>query len=170
MAKNKTKICKHCGAEIAKGAKVCPACGGKNPKPVYKRVWFWLLIAILVFILLPGGGSDDSAQEPKEYTAVTVDQLYSELEDNALKAEDTYQDAYVAVEGRMTVIDSDGEYIGLYPLNDELSLSGVHCRITSDDQKDAIKEHSKGDTIVVKGKITDIGEISGYSMNIDSIE
>jgi ribosomal protein L40E len=169
MAKNKTKICKHCGAEITKGAKVCPVCGGKNPKPIYKRVWFWLLVAVLLFILIPSK-PEEAPKEEIEYTAVTVDQLYSDLEDNALKAEDTYQGAYVAVEGRMTVIDSDGEYIGLYPLNDEISLSGVHCRITSDDQKEAIKEHSKGDTIVVKGKITDIGEITGYSMNIDSIE
>ena len=27
--------CKHCGQEIAKSAKVCPSCGGKNKKPFY---------------------------------------------------------------------------------------------------------------------------------------
>lgn len=30
MAKEKMTICKHCGAEIAAGAKTCPKCGGKN--------------------------------------------------------------------------------------------------------------------------------------------
>ncbi|MBR6399814.1 MAG: zinc ribbon domain-containing protein [Firmicutes bacterium] len=29
----KIKSCKHCGAEIAKSAKVCPKCGGKNRRP-----------------------------------------------------------------------------------------------------------------------------------------
>lgn len=37
MAKEpKMVTCKHCGAEIAAGAKTCPQCGGKNKKPFYK--------------------------------------------------------------------------------------------------------------------------------------
>ncbi len=50
--KSKTTICKHCGAEIATSAKACPKCGGKNKKPIYKRVWFWILIAILMLWLV----------------------------------------------------------------------------------------------------------------------
>lgn len=30
MAKSKMTTCKHCGAEIAASAKVCPQCGGKT--------------------------------------------------------------------------------------------------------------------------------------------
>ncbi len=41
-------VCKNCGAQIAKNAKVCPSCGAKNKKPFYKRIWFYLLILILV--------------------------------------------------------------------------------------------------------------------------
>lgn len=37
MAKSKMTTCKHCGAEIAASAKVCPHCGGKNKPPIYKR-------------------------------------------------------------------------------------------------------------------------------------
>lgn len=40
MAKSKMTTCKHCGAEIAASAKVCPQCGGKNKPPIYKRWWF----------------------------------------------------------------------------------------------------------------------------------
>lgn len=42
--------CKHCGARIAATAKTCPQCGGENtpPKPVYKRLWFKILIALIV--------------------------------------------------------------------------------------------------------------------------
>ena len=58
MAK-KSKIisCKTCGAEIAANAKACPHCGAKNSKPVFKRAWFWVIIA-LVFI---GAGSSGSS-------------------------------------------------------------------------------------------------------------
>lgn len=52
MASNKMKVCKHCGAEIAKSAKICPVCGGKNPKPIFKRVWFWLLVLVILFAVL----------------------------------------------------------------------------------------------------------------------
>ena len=42
--------CKHCGARIAATAKTCPQCGGENtpPKPAYKRLWFKILIALIV--------------------------------------------------------------------------------------------------------------------------
>lgn len=37
MERSKMTTCKHCGAEIAASAKVCPHCGGKNKPPIYKR-------------------------------------------------------------------------------------------------------------------------------------
>lgn len=45
--KNNLKRCKTCGATIAKNAKCCPKCGAKNKKPIYKRIWFWV-VAILI--------------------------------------------------------------------------------------------------------------------------
>ncbi|HIZ56646.1 MAG TPA: zinc ribbon domain-containing protein [Firmicutes bacterium] len=47
---NKMTNCKTCGTEIAANAKICPSCGAKNKPPVYKKVWFWILI---VFIVIP---------------------------------------------------------------------------------------------------------------------
>lgn len=41
--KNNLKRCKTCGATIAKNAKSCPKCGAKNKKPIYRRVWFWII-------------------------------------------------------------------------------------------------------------------------------
>lgn len=172
MAKNKMKICKHCGAEIAKSAKICPVCGGKNPKPIYKRVWFWILVIIVLIGALgsKGGGSEEPAKENIEYTAVTVDEMFTELSENAVNAEEKYNDAYVAVSGRLSVIDSDGSYISIEPLYDDYTLDSIHCRIKSEEQLEKVKSLSKGDTITVKGKITDVGEVMGYSMDIDSIE
>lgn len=38
--------CKMCGAEIAKNAKTCPKCGGRNQKPIYLRMWFIVLMIV----------------------------------------------------------------------------------------------------------------------------
>lgn len=48
----KTVICNNCDTEINKGEKVCPHCGEKTKKPVYKRIWFWILVVIATFIAL----------------------------------------------------------------------------------------------------------------------
>lgn len=67
MAENKKmKTCKHCGAEIAKSAKVCPQCGGKNKPPFYTRPWFIILVALVVIGTLFGSGSNSSKKDDKK--------------------------------------------------------------------------------------------------------
>ncbi len=186
MAKNKMTICKHCGAEIAAAAKTCPKCGGKNTKPVYKRAWFWILMAVLVLGIggmAGGSGGSDSAststagdtqtqkeEAPIEYTAVTVDELTDALDNNPAAASDEYKGNYYELTGRLNVIDSDGNYISLTDINDEWAVLGVQCYIKNDEQLDTVKKMSMGQEVTVKGKITDVGEIMGYSLDIDSIE
>lgn len=95
MAKSKMTTCKHCGAEIAASAKVCPQCGGKNKPPIYKRWWF---IAIIVLIVLSaiggsGSGSDSSASGSKETskasasTASSVASVVPKISEDDYKAE-----------------------------------------------------------------------------------
>ena len=61
QSKNMT-VCKSCGNRIAKNAKVCPSCGAKNRKPIFKRVWFWILIVFIIVIIgAVSGGSGDSS-------------------------------------------------------------------------------------------------------------
>lgn len=67
--KDKTKTCKHCGAQIAKDAKTCPKCGGKTKKPIYKRVWFWVIIVLL--ILIGAIDENDSSDESKKVSSST---------------------------------------------------------------------------------------------------
>lgn len=64
--------CKHCGAQIAKSAKVCPNCGGKNKKPVYLRWWFIALVVIVLLAAIGGGGGSSKSNETKKVG--TVDQ------------------------------------------------------------------------------------------------
>lgn len=77
--------CLHCGAQLPDDAKFCTECGAKvskldpqpglkttgNPKkvkkPIYKRVWFWVIIVL--FMLGAIGGGNDS---PSKQTASTA--------------------------------------------------------------------------------------------------
>lgn len=60
---------------------------------------------------------------------VTVDQLYDELKENALKASNTYKGKYIRLTGNLMTIDSDGKYFSLEPMNDEWSFNSVNCNI-----------------------------------------
>lgn len=89
MAKSKMTTCKHCGAEIAASAKVCPHCGGKNKPPIYKRWWFILIIVIVVLSVIGGSGSSSgdssnskaiSTKTSGASTASSIEQAESEPE------------------------------------------------------------------------------------------
>ncbi len=64
LGKNK-KLCENCGTEIAITANKCYKCGHKNPVPIYRKAWFWILI--FLFVVVPiinffrscGDDSDD---------------------------------------------------------------------------------------------------------------
>lgn len=95
MAKNKMTTCKHCGAEIAASAKVCPQCGGKNKPPIYKRWWFIAIIVLVVLSAIGGSGSssDSSASSSKATskasasTASSVASVVPEISEDDYKAE-----------------------------------------------------------------------------------
>jgi len=191
---SKMVTCKHCGAEIAASAKTCPQCGGKNKKPIYKRPWFIAVIAIIVLGAIGGSLGGETTDKPGKtnapvsqseninttqpesetleitYTAYAVSELMDDLNGNALKAAEKYKDQYVELTGRLNVIDSSGMYISVVSTQDEFAILGVQCYIKSEDQKTAVMNMAVGDTLVVKGKITDVGEILGYSLDIDSVE
>ena len=95
MAKSKMTTCKHCGAEIAASAKVCPHCGGKNKPPIYKRWWFMAIIVLIVLSAIggSGGSSDSSASSSKATsktsasTASSVASVAPEISEDDYKAE-----------------------------------------------------------------------------------
>ena len=175
---SKMKNCKACGAEIATSAKSCPKCGAKNKKPIWKRVWVWILAVIILVAAIGGmtGNSntndssssadiDNSAiQEPVNYIAVSVADMMDMLNANALKAENTYNGQYLEITGRLNVIDSDGSYIALY--GGDFDFIGVQCYVKNDEQLNFVMNMVTGDTYTVRVKITDVGEIIGYQADI----
>ena len=173
---SKMKNCKACGAEIATSAKSCPKCGAKNKKPIWKRVWVWILTVIILAAAIGGlGGSSDTdtsnpstdapaIQESISYTVVSVADMIDVLDTNALKAEKTYDGQYLEVTGRLGNIDSDGSYITLY--GGEFDFTGVQCYIKNDEQLNFVMDMVNDNTYTVRVKITDVGEILGYQADV----
>ena len=81
----KMKQCKTCSKEIATSAKVCPVCGAKNKKPIYKRVWFWVVAIIIVI------GATDSSDSGKVEPVQEVSQNSSDNSVAENKPKDTVQ-------------------------------------------------------------------------------
>lgn len=106
-----------------------------------------------------------------EYTKYQVTELFDDLKNNALKAQKKYEDQYVELVGYLGTIDSSGDYIGLGAADDNYDylFQSVQCYIKSEDQLDAVMDLTSGDKIVVKGRIKSVGEVLGYSLDIDSI-
>ena len=175
--KSKMKTCSSCGGQIGKSAKVCPMCGAKQKQPIYKKWWFYFIL--ICFIAGVGGSGEPSSTDAPvtdnqeevviEYYACTANQMRDEMDENALKAEEKYNDLYVEVTGELTVIDSDGKYISLAPMNEYFAISNVQCYIKSDEQCERLMELSTGEKVTVQGKVNSVGEVMGYSVDIDKI-
>ena len=148
----------------------------KVKKPIFQRVWFWIIVVVVVFAAIGaiGGGGDssgDTAEDPQapiEYTVVSVDEMMSLLSENALNATETYEDQYVEVTGVLSVIDSGGSYISLYPSDNPFAMTGVQCKIKNDEQTEIVKTLTKDQIVTVRGQVTSVGEVLGYSLDIDS--
>ena len=112
-----------------------------------------------------------TSAEKKEvtYEKVTAKQLISDLEGNALKAAQSHKGKDYEITGVLGNIDAQGDYVTIEPSSDSVTITGVQAFVKNDDQKKVVAELSKGDKITVKGKIKDVGEVLGYSVDIDEI-
>ena len=52
---------------------------------------------------------------------------------------------------------------------DEWDFNGIHCEIRNNDQKEIVKTLTTDQEITIKGKITDVGEVLGYYLDITEI-
>ena len=152
---------------------------------IFKKWWFWLIVVLIIAVI--GSGVESDADEPLDSTDTTVaettdatdavsyevvdlQQMMNELGANALKAEKTYQDMYVQITCKIANFDSDGKYISVEPVDaDEWNFNTAMCYIKNEDQLNFLLEKAVGDTITIKGRVKSIGEVIGYSFDMDEI-
>ena len=103
------------------------------------------------------------------YTEIGITTLFDDLTNNALLAKSTYKGAYVSVRGRLSNIDASGKYISLSADKNDYDhlFDSIHCNIKSDTVKQAVMRMTVDSWITVKGKISDVGEVLGYYIDID---
>lgn len=80
------KSCKHCGAPMAKTAKTCPTCGGKNKKPIYKRVWFIVLVVLVVLGIIGSVLGPKVESISAVYTGNTIEKSTVTIDDFTVTA------------------------------------------------------------------------------------
>lgn len=164
----------------------------KKKKSIFKKWWFWVIIGVVAIAIIgttsseptepsTPGNNDQTNQSTsqtqtnnqgaeKNYQKVDLQSMIDELNNNALRAEATYQNAYIEFTGKISNIDSDGSYVSIEPsYADTWNFDSILCYIKNNEQKNFIIQKSIGDEVTIKGQITSIGEILGYSLNIDSI-
>ena len=153
--------------------------------PFYARVWFWVLIVVVVFGVI-GGSSDtnestkssntdvavnstnntDTTQEIKEnpveeVITISAEELAKAFEDNEINANKLYKDKMLEITG--TVYDI-GEMLGstyiVLAANEEFAITQTQCSFKDEEQISKVAELSKGDTVTV------IGKCDGKSINV----
>ena len=107
----------------------------------------------------------------REYIQCTAVELFDMLGENALKAKSTYEGAFVEISGYISGIDASGKYIsiGADPDNYEYMFDSIQCFIKDNATLEKVMDLSKDSYVTIKGKITSVGEVLGYSLNIESI-
>ena len=125
---SKMKKCKACSKEIATNAKSCPGCGAKNKKPIYKRVWFWVVAAIIVV----GAASSSDTNNSKENNSGNVEsvQEVSQSNDENTVVEN---ESEVKVEDNIpTEYKSALRKAKIYANDMNMSKAGVYDQLTSE--------------------------------------
>ncbi len=168
----------------APGQPYPPQPPAKQKKKWYKRPIVWILAVIVVIAIAvngANGGNDKAASstapdsttseaaEPRTPMSVTAATMIDDLESNALKAETTYKGQYVEVTGYVSNIDAQGKYFSVDGGPDTFTFTNVQAFITPEQQAQ-VAEFSKGNQVVFTGEVTDVGEVMGYSIDVESIQ
>lgn len=101
------------------------------------------------------------APEPIVYTRYDIHDMHVLQKENPLRAKEKYLDKHAEIIGRLKdirddyfVIEAQGTYL--------VSAPTVHCSISDGAIKKRLMDYNIGDPIMIKGKIDEVYESSGY--------
>ena len=131
-----------------------------------------IFVAALVALSCHHGLGGGIGSDFRGFEDATLDELFDALDDNELKAKDTYLGRYVRVTGILRDVDVDGAYVTIDD-GDFLTSRSVRCDLVTDDARRDAADVSKGDEVAVRGKVTDVfdGLFSrGYTIDAHHVD
>lgn len=137
------------------------------------------IAAVLVCLAVIGSCTHDENSSPKtsksvekpQYLTVSIATMVDDLKTNAMVATDKYKGKNVKiVDGIVSTIESDGDYISVRNSGSHFSLIDVMCYPKDNNIRKQFRNIQKGERITVYGKIRSVGEIRGYVLDLDKIE
>ena len=134
------------------------------------------LVAVVVICLMfpddiKGSNTADTPTSSQgQYEQVNLQAMLDELNANALRAEEKYQDKHIEITGKIKLFDSDGKYIAIVPYDaSDWSVAMVLCYLTDPTHKEFLLDKAVGDVVTIRGKVFSIGEVIGYGVRIAEI-
>lgn len=100
-----------------------------------------------------------------EYKKYSAAQLIRDLENNSYAAKDKYEDKYVIVTGKIAAISASLPGFVIDSTDEIWSYMQINCVALDDAAKEKLKKTSVGNTITVRGKITNV-EDSYYMLKV----
>lgn len=155
----------------------------KDPRPLVCGILFGfaglcLVAVIIITIMFPdsfkAGNTVNVPTAPTsvqiQYERIDLQDMLDDLDENALRAEERYQGKYIEITGEIKSFDSDGKYISIVPHDAPVGIfDSVMCYLTDPTHRTFLLEKNVGDVVTIKGKVSSIGEVLGYSVKIAEI-
>lgn len=117
--------------------------------------------------------AEEQAEEEQNaadsYPHYDVTTLEMELFADPDAAREKYLGTYIEVTGVVDIIDSDTGFLRIRDPNNPFDLVGVICYFVSEDQKQQVSKISSGSELTVGGKMTIVGGIIGFAMDLDYV-
>lgn len=104
-----------------------------------------------------------------QFAYFTADELLIDMDQNVLRASQKYNDTYLTLTGRVSAFNADGKafVMGGTSYN---SIQTISCVITDEDQVADLMNANVGDTITIQCKVTKVDQLTGYQVEMISIE
>ncbi len=102
------------------------------------------------------------------YTQYTADQLYQDLKDNPIRAQETHEDEFVELTGKISAIGGTKGYILIHDVVGWYALDTIFCDMTTEELENHLVELTTGDEVTIRGKIKTVDVIYPYTIDVYS--
>ena len=99
-----------------------------------------------------------------------ISQLFKDLESNPMRAEDAHLYEFVEIKGKVSEISPSGNYILICDTSDSFDFDFIYCDTEADEFNDYIYNLSTGDTVNIRGKITQVNVVYDYKIDVYSFQ